>query len=335
MLRQVTFFLFTVSILLAACSRNVHKARFVLLPDTQYYAEKFPDVLDSQITWIERNSNNIQLVIQQGDLTQNNNDKEWSLVQTAFQRLNNRVPYVLAVGNHDMGSGPGKFADVRNTSLYNQYFPYAEMAKLPAFAGVFEEGKTDNAYYTLKTGKINWLVLSLEFGPRSTVLDWANRIVSQHPGHTVIINTHSYMYSDSTRQGPGDSWRPQAYGIGKTGGDEAVNDGEQIWEKLVSRHPNIRFVFSGHILNSGVGTLVSINNPGYHVYQMLANFQSEVKGSVRGGNGWLRILDMDFKKNTLQVSTYSPYVNQYMDNPAHRFTIRNVFFEPGSRNQNR
>lgn len=307
----------------------MHKARFVLLPDTQYYAEKFPEVLDSQITWIERNAKDIHLVIQQGDLTQNNNDKEWQVVQKNFSRLTNKVPYVLALGNHDMGSTAGKFADARNTTLYNQYFPYAEMIKLPAFAGTFENGKTDNSYYTLETGKIKWLVLSLEFGPRNSVLDWANSIVSQHPDRTVIINTHSYMYSDSTRQGPGDNWRPQAYGIGKDTGASAVNDGEQIWEKLVRKHPNIRFVFSGHILNSGVGTLISVNDFGNYVYQMLANFQSEVKGSVKGGNGWLRILDMDFKKKTLSVSTYSPYVDQNKNEPGHRFIINNVLYSPG------
>ena len=306
----------------------MHSARFILLPDTQYYAEKYPEVLDSQITWIERNATDINLVIQQGDLTQNNNHKEWQLVKKDFTRLNNKVPYVLALGNHDMGSTDGKFADVRNTSLYNQYFPYSEMAKLPAFAGAFENGKTDNAYYTVKTGKIKWLILSLEFGPRNSVIDWASQIVSQHPNHTVIVNTHSYMFSDSTRQGPGDSWRPQAYGVGKDTGVNAVNDGEQIWQKLVKKHPNIRFVFSGHILNSGVGTLISINDFGNYVYQMLANYQSEVKGSVRGGNGWLRILDIDFKKRTLEVKTYSPYINQFMNDPAHNFIIRNMMYEP-------
>jgi hypothetical protein len=325
-LRTPLFLLFIV--LLTACNRNLHKARFVLLPDTQYYAEKFPDVLDSQIAWINRNAGDIQLVIQQGDLTQNNNDREWQIVQQNFRKLNNKLPYVLAVGNHDMGSTDGKFADVRNTNLYNQYFPYSEMSQLPSFGGSFESGKTDNSYYTLQTGKVKWLVLSLEFGPRNSVLDWANTVVGQHPSHAVIVNTHSYMYSDSTRQGPGDSWRPQAYGIGKDTGRNAVNDGEQIWNKLVRKHPNIRFVFSGHILNSGVGTLISINDSGHYVYQMLANFQSEVKGSVRGGNGWLRILDMDFKKKTLQVRTYSPYINQYKEEPAHSFMIRNVTFKP-------
>lgn len=136
------------------------------------------------------------------------------------------------------------------------------------------------------------------------------------------------MYSDSTRQGPGDKWRPQDYGVGKDKGDAAVNDGEQIWEKLVKKYPNTRFVFSGHVLNSGVGTLISINDAGYQVYQMLANYQEGVKGSVMGGNGWLRILDFDFKKKTIRVSTYSPFINQFNYEPAHSFLIRNAFFNP-------
>ena len=96
----------------AACSNKVHHARMVLVPDTQTYAEKYPEILDAQVDWIEKESSNISLVIQQGDLTQNNSETEWKTVKNAFYRLNGKVPYVLAVGNHDMGSAPGKFADV-------------------------------------------------------------------------------------------------------------------------------------------------------------------------------------------------------------------------------
>lgn len=319
-----------VSLLLISCGKNLYQSKIVLLPDTQYYAEKYPEVLDSQINWIVRNSKEIDYVLQQGDLTQNNNDKEWEIVQKAFNKLDNVVPYVLAVGNHDMGSIAGKFADVRNTTLYNKYFPFTKMSSLPGFGGTFENDKTDNAYYLFQKGKFKWLVLTLEFGPRNEVLQWANDIVAKHRDRTVILNTHSYMYSDSTRQGPGDSWRPQAYGIGKDTLHQQVNDGEQIWEKLVKKQPNIRFVFSGHILNSGVGTLISINDYGYYVYQMLANYQSEIKGSVKGGNGWLRVLDMDMRKKTLSVKTYSPYINQFKEDPAHQFLIKNVIYEPGN-----
>ena len=325
------YFFLLLAIECVACNNKIQQARIVLLPDTQTYAEKYPEVLDAQINYVLKEQKNIHFVLQQGDLTQNNNDKEWQIVKTAFSKLDNKIPYVLAAGNHDMGSAAGKFADTRNSTLFNQYFPFTQMSKLPAFAGIFEQNKIENAFYLTQTGKIKWLIITLEFGPRNAVLDWASNIINQHPDRTVIINTHCYMYSDSTRQGPGDNWRPQAYGVGKDTGDSSVNDGEQIWEKLVKKNQNIRFVFSGHVLNTGVGTLVSINNEGYPVYQMLANYQEGVKGSIKGGNGWLRIIDMDFKKRTIAVATYSPYINEFMDDPAQKFLIRNVMFEPNNK----
>lgn len=314
---------------LAACSRNMHKATLVLLPDTQTYAEKYPEVLQAQIDYLVREAANIDMVLQQGDLTQNNNEREWQEVKDAFTKLDGKLPYAILPGNHDMGSVPGKFADVRNTTLYNQYFPIAHMSTLPNFGGAFEN-KMDNTWYTLGKGKWKWLVVNLEFGPRDTVLQWANNVIKLHPTHTVIVNTHAYLYSDSTRQNDKDYWRAQGYGIGKDTGANAVNDGEQIWQKLVKRNPNIRFVFSGHVLNTGVGTLVSINDAGYPVYQMLANYQEGVRGSVKGGNGWLRILQIDMKKKTLRVQTYSPYINEYMNNEAHNFEVKEVVYGPGN-----
>ena len=155
-----------VILFLSSCTHKVHLTKIVLLPDTQTYAEKYPEVLDSQINWILKNATQIDFVLQQGDLTQNNNDKEWKVIQSAFSKLNEKVPYVLAAGNHDMGSADGKFADVRNSNLFNSYFPFEKMAKLPGFTEAAEGGKIDNACYTLTTGKINWLILTLEFGPR-------------------------------------------------------------------------------------------------------------------------------------------------------------------------
>jgi len=301
--------------------------RIVLLPDTQTYAEKYPEIMDAQLQWIANNSKNIDFVLQQGDLTQNNNDKEWTLVKNAFTKIDDKVPYVLAVGNHDMGSTPGKFADIRNTTLFNQYFPFTTFSLKEYFGGAFEPGKLDNSYYLINSGRLNFLIITLEFGPRNEVLDWANQIVDKFPEHITIINTHAYMYEDNTRIGAGDKWRPQAYGVGKDTGAQSVNDGEQIWEKLVKKHKNIRLVFSGHILDSGVGTLTSINEKGLPVYQMLANYQEGVKGSIKGGNGYLRIIDMNLSRKTIRVQTYSPYLNKYKSESAHNFILNNVKYK--------
>lgn len=306
-----------------ACSQ---KARIVLLPDTQTYAEKYPEILDAQLNWIANNAKKINFVLQQGDLTQNNNDKEWKIVKNSFSKIDLKVPYVLAVGNHDMGSGPGKYADIRNSALFNQYFLYNDFAKQSYFGGSFETEKLDNAYFLITTGKVKWLIITLEFGPRNEVLTWANAILTKYQDRLAIINTHAYMYDDNTRIGEGDKWRPQAYGVGKDTGEKMVNDGDQIWEKLVRKNQNVRFVFSGHILNNGVGTLTSTNEKGLPVYQMLANYQEGVKGSINGGNGFLRIVDLDFKKKTLKIQSYSPYLNEYKLEPTQNFTLSNVEF---------
>lgn len=176
----------------------MHSAKLVLLPDTQTYAGKFPHIPDLKLIWILNNKQQVSFVLQQGDLTQNNNHREWTIVKNAFTKLNNKVPCVLAAGNHDLGSADGKFADTRNTALFNTYFPITMMQMLPGFAGA-AENNTENAYYIFKTGKIKWLVITPGFGPRNSILKWADSVVKKYPSHTVIINTHNYTYSDSTR----------------------------------------------------------------------------------------------------------------------------------------
>jgi len=49
---------------------------------------------------------------------------------------------------------------------------------------------------------MKFIVICLEFGPRDTVLEWANKIVSEHKDRKAIVVTHNYMYSDDTRVGP-------------------------------------------------------------------------------------------------------------------------------------
>ena len=318
---KIQLYCCAIGILFTACASP--KFSVVVLPDTQTYAQKFPEIFYSQLGWIDSNRKAIDFVLHVGDITQDNIEPEWEVARKAFDQIEGKVPYAIVPGNHDTGN-KGR-ADVRETTYYNRYF--AADRSGPANAGAyFETGKLDNAWHQVRAAKRNWIFLGLEFGPRNEVLDWANTVVRANPESIVVLFTHCYMYSDSTRVGEGDDWRPQQYGLGKDTGRLAVNDGEQIWEKLVRPNPNIRFVLSGHVLHSGVGTLVSTNDAGLPVYQMLANYQAGVRGSVNGGNGYLRVLTMDIRKGIVDVKTYSPYLNQYKSEPAHEFRFTNVPF---------
>lgn len=299
------------------------QVRLVLLPDIQTYSRLYPDILNSQTQWITDNADSIDFVLQQGDMTDHNIDKEWEVAASGLTMMDNKVPYAFVMGNHDLGKNSNK----RDSELFNKYFPYNKYCKAKHFGGAFEEGKMDNVWYTFKAGGVKWLILCLEFGPRNCVLNWAEDVVKQHPRHKVIINTHAYMYSDDTRMGDGDRWLPQKYGLGKDIGVNAVNNGEQMWDKLVSKYPNILFVFSGHVLNDGVGTLVSTGVHGNKVYQMLANFQDGVKGTNRGKTGFLRIVNIDVKNNKVDVETYSPYLDEWKKDKKNKFFFENVNFK--------
>lgn len=325
MKRTIPFFTILFMLFVTSCASN-KEFSLVLLPDTQTYSAKYPEIFNSQTKWIADHAKEITFVLHQGDITNNNSESQWKVAAEAISLMDGKVPYTLAIGNHDNGTN-GK-SDVRNTALFNQFFPYGKLSKVPAFGGAFEVGKMDNVWYQFKAGGYHWLAFSLEFGPRSSVLDWASRVIAEHPSHKVIINTHAYLYSDNKRMGDDSThkWLPQAYGIGKTGDTAAVNNGKQMWDKLVKKFPNILFVFNGHVLEDGTGFLVSEGEHGNKVYQMLANYQKWVIGSENGGNGYLRLITINTKKQTVSVKSYSPYVNKYKTEPDQQFLIENVIF---------
>ncbi|MDD4192508.1 MAG: metallophosphoesterase [Mangrovibacterium sp.] len=297
----------------------------VLLPDTQNYSESYPEIFYAQTRWIAENSGSFALVLHQGDITNHNTPKEWETAAGAMNLLDGKVPYVVCPGNHDYGTNGT--ADVRDTDLFNTWFPYGKYSKTAGFGGAFETGRMDNVWYTLKAGGIKWLILSLEFGPRDKVLEWASEVIRAHPSHKVIVNTHAYMYADDTRMSEerGHRWPPRLSKMNvHATGAESPNNGEQMWQKLVSRYPNILLVFSGHVLGDGTGTLVSEGVHGNKVYQMLANYQGAVKGSVNGGNGFLRIVTVDPRQGRIAVQTYSPYVNAYKTDSSQQFEFNDI-----------
>lgn len=313
------YFYCVAAILLVSCAKPF---RLALLPDTQTYSRLYPEIFRAQTAWIAGRADSFAFVLQQGDLTDDNTAQQWKVAAEAMSLLDGKVPYTFAPGNHDLSGN----AKQRNSDLFNQYFPYNKYSRMAGFGGDFEPGKMDNTWHQFTAGGRKWLILSLEFGPRNSVLAWADSVVQEHPRHKVIFNTHAYMYSDDTRMGIGDDWLPQGYGVGKDTGMNAVNNGEQIWEKLVSRHKNAMFVFSGHILHDGTGQLVSTGQHGNTVYQMLANYQEGVHGSEKGGNGFLRIVTIDPRRHTIQVQTYSPWLRTYRTEPDQQFIFSQVNF---------
>ncbi|MBN2216785.1 MAG: hypothetical protein JW719_05380, partial [Pirellulales bacterium] len=300
----------------------------ILLPDTQNYcgSDSAAQIFNSQTQWIasHKTTHNIQMVLHQGDLVGSNTDAQFTRAKTAMNILTAAgVPYSACTGNHDYVDDCTYYRD----SLFNSstYFgpgsAYASQAHFQGTAGgFFESGKTDNSYCTFNAGDKDWLVFSTEFGPRDEVVTWMNGVAAAHPNHNFILNTHAYLFSDSTRydwatKGVIQRWNPNDPVYDPEG---SQNDGQQLWDKMVKNYENWKFTFNGHVIYDGTGWLASEGDNGNVVHQMLANYQ----GKTAGGNGYLRILEFMADGDTVKVSSYSPYLGEYRTAADQGFTLK-------------
>ena len=290
----------------------------VALPDTQYYAAAHPEILRAQSQWIvdQQGSAEVALVVHEGDIVDEDEPEQWASASGSLHLLDGVVPYMVTSGNHDY-SRNGSL--VSRSSLINRYFPASTFAAMPSFGGTFEPNHIENSFQLIDAPGGPWLILSLEFGPRDAVLTWANGIVKQHASAPTIVVTHAYLYSDDTRYDhrtrPDQLWNPHVYLDDRLPG--SVNDGEEIWRKLIRDNDNILFVLCGHDLEDGVGRLTSTRPDGAPVHQLLANFQME----PLGGGGYLRLLRFSPAEHRVAVQTYSPFLDRFKTDPDNDFSL--------------
>jgi Calcineurin-like phosphoesterase len=294
----------------------------VVLPDTQYYNTDYHHaaVFAMQTNWIlaQKSPLHIQAVLHVGDIVDScNSVDQWTNANSAMRLLDGVVPYFVVSGNHD--------TDGDRKGLINDYFG---PASLPWVTSTMTAGQIENNYALVDIGPQQWLVLGLEFGPRDAVMTWADAVLKAYPDRPAIIVTHAYLYSDGNRYDIAISgldrtnpnyqnFIPQSYVYTSSQG---INDGEQIWQKLILTNPNVRLVFSGHVTaTTGGARLTSTRPDGSRVHQMLSDYQW-YKGEDFGF-GYMRVLQFDYSKKTIQVETYSPYTDDYLTDDANQFTL--------------
>lgn len=310
----------------------------VVLPDTQYYSSSWPAIFAAQTQWIvdNREAQQIAFVLHTGDIVDSDIPEQWDAPIRGLHLLDGLLPYVMSAGNHDYSN----LAD--RIGLINTYFPPSGFAQYPWFGDTYEPGHLENSFSVLHVGTARWLVMSLEFGPRDQVVAWANSVLKVFPDTPTIIITHAYLYRDGTRYdhvgAPGQQFNPHSYVMmGQPG--SSVNDGQEMWTKLVEPNSNVRLVMSGHDVsfkNLPPGTaarLTSRRANGTVVHQLLANYQTctgapcetfydgTTLRTVHGGNGFLRLLRVSPAEHSISVTTYSPYLDQYLDDPDNQFVL--------------
>ena len=299
----------------------------VVLPDTQYYAAAFHDIFPAQTQWIvnHRDDNQIAFVMHAGDIVDQDYPDQWNVAASALHLLDGVVPYVLTAGNHDYKSLMDR------TGMINAYFPPSGFASAPWFGGTFEDGHLENSFSLVRAGGRDWLLMSLEFGVRDEVITWADLVLKQHADRQAVIITHAYLFGNERYdhvRSPEQAWNPHSYVVMTDQPNTTINDGEELWQKLIEPNSNVRLVLSGHVITPGAGRLTSTRPDGTRVHQILANYQScaypcqFLAGQrVNGGNGYLRLMRFDPAAHQISVSTYSPYVDAFIRDGDNEFTL--------------
>ena len=286
----------------------------VALPDTQIYSMSYPQIFKAQTQWIANNAaaKNIKLVLMEGDIVNGGGETyQWQNADAAMKILDGKVPYMVAMGNHDYDQNQ---PDYRTASAknFNKWFGPTRYTGQSWYKGTYTPGSNENYYGIFTFSGKEYLVLVLEAFPRDEVLAWANNVLAANHGREAILLTHAYLYYDNTRIGRCDDFN--AAKIGVTDG----NDGEQMWPKLVAKQPNISLVISGHVTpGDGTGYLPELGNSGNLVNQVVADYQVR----TNGGNGYMRIMTFHPAMNTIDVQTYSPYTGQYLTDAENQFTM--------------
>jgi len=262
----------------------------IVLPDTQHYSQRYPQIFTNQTQWIVDNAPylNVVFVPHLGDLVQNGNSfSQWESAAGSMNILDSGgISWAVLPGNHDF------YGDI-DLFNYNSYFGVGNFSGKSWFGGTYPNGTNNNNFALFSGGGDDYLIFSFQYRPSNSVLVWANETLARYPDRRAIVATHDYLDLAGER-------RPE---------------GNRIWNSFVAPHADQVFlVLCGHIRGEARRTDY-IN--GYKVNQLLANYQHR----PNGGNGWLRILEFYPEQAEILIKTFSPYLNIYESDLDSQFSL--------------
>jgi hypothetical protein len=284
----------------------------VVLPDTQYYSQTFPQVFDSQTEWIvaNREARNIVFVSHVGDVVQlAHNPFEWANADAAMSRLDDLlatglgdgIPYGIATGNHDVWP---------TLDFYNDTFPVTRFEDRAYYGGHYG-GKNDNHYELFSAGGMEFIFFHIGWDGYTgaslpPVLDWADNLLKTHSDRRAILTAHSLLCDDTIC--------PETL-------DAPFSLQGQLTYDALKDNPNLFLMLCGHAGHAGVQPRREDTFDGSTIHTLLSNYQRNETCPLRCGNGWLRILTFSPQNDEIRVETYSPWLDDYKTAFHHDFTL--------------
>lgn len=261
---------------------------FAVVGDTQIIANRYGNSFGKIYDWILNNqaTKKIAHVFGLGDITDANSGSEWALAKThILEKLTGVIPYSVVRGNHD------GVANINNV--------FATEAYMSQFDGFYKENDITNSYRYFEIADTKYLFITLDYGANDDILNWAGNIIQANPDRKVIITTHAYLFRDGTTLDQGDVCPPAT-----TGG---ANNGDHMWDKLISKYENIYLVMSGHDPYANVVVTQTEGVNGNIVTQILTDHQGVDTSTPTGMVTMLYFM----ADGSIEVETYSTIQEAY------------------------
>jgi len=265
----------------------------IMIPDTQKYSAKYPEIFLAQTRWIAENKKklNIVFVAHVGDLVDSPLDRnQWIRAQKAMRVLSdNNIPFGVSLGNHDYNSVS------KRTTLFGEYFsesdfgPVLEQSYLSFGNGFAKMNVRDN----LSKFDKNIVFVFASICPKKETLADLNLLIREINSEKIFI-THGYLGADGNRY------------------VHVCKSTQYIWDSFIKKSENMNIVLSGHVHDEAIK--ISKNSFKQEVIQILSDYQDQ-DGQK---SGYLKILTFYPGKNVLEMKTYSPFTNNFFDSNIDR-----------------
>lgn len=287
----------------------------------------YRDILNRQMKFVAKNTKsnggNINFAIFLGDIVSKRNDypEEWVYADEGISILDGQLPFGVVIGNHDYDKWkdrkkPEPFL-VSGSKYFVRYF--GPESKHFAEKSWYHSDPQNplNSYIVFNGGGIQILFIGLEFEPSDEAIAWAQTVIDSNRDKPCIITTHGFL-SMAKEKGSGNNrfitLRNHKEGEG--------NSGTVLFNKLARPNKSVFLVLCGHAFSgpNGEGMRVDLNKDGFKVYSVLSNYQGRAdtfraygfEGPVEeNGDGFLRLMHFDLKKNVCHVQTYSTEFNTF------------------------
>ena len=249
----------------------------VWIPDTQNYARNQPEVFFSMRDWILENKEekNVVFAVHSGDIVDGYSETMWNNANEALVPLFEAIPGLTAGGNHD----------ITKSFNYRLYLKQTCVKMTLAEGQLYEGGQA--VYALFSAGGTDFILMSFSYQVRGAAFPWAVEVLNAYPDRTAILLTHSGLNDDGS----------------------FTSDGKNLKNYVAAKCPNVRLLLCGHMRGAARRTDY-FDDDGDGITEraftsLMFNFQED---RVQG-LGYLRLLTFMPENRSIEVVTYSPYLD--------------------------